>query len=292
MRGVVLAGGTGSRLWPMTVPIVKQLLPVYDKPLINYPISTLMLAGVREILVISTPRDLGRCKDLLGEGSELGLRFAYLAQPEPRGIAQALLLAGEFIGDSDVMLILGDNIFHGSGLRAFLHQTLASPSNTIFAQQVNDPREYGVVTLSETGQVLRIEEKPQKPTSSLAIPGLYRYHPSALDVAAKLKPSARGELEISALNQALAVAGALECQILPRGTAWFDAGTPDALLAASTYVQSIEVREGRKISCLEEIALELGLVGEREIQEASARYGDSAYGQYVSGLVRKKANDN
>ena len=285
MRGVVLAGGTGSRLWPMTVPIVKQLLPVYDKPLINYPISTLMLAGVREILVISTPRDLGRCQELLGDGSELGLRFAYLAQPEPRGIAQALLLAGEFIGDSDVMLILGDNIFHGSGLRAFLHQTLSSPTNMIFAQQVKDPREYGVVTLSATGQVLRIEEKPRKPESSLAIPGLYRYRASALQVAAGLQPSARGELEISALNHALAQAGDLECRVLPRGIAWFDAGSPDALLAASTYVQSIEVREGRKISCLEEIALELGLIGENEILDASARYGDSAYGRYLGGLV-------
>jgi glucose-1-phosphate thymidylyltransferase len=269
----------------MTVPIVKQLLPVYDKPLINYPISTLMLAGVREILVISTPRDLERCQDLLGDGSELGLRFAYLAQPEPRGIAQALLLAGEFIGDSDVMLILGDNIFHGSGLRGILQQAVQNPANTIFAQKVHDPRDYGVVSLSEEGKVLTIEEKPLSPRSSLAIPGLYRYRASALEVAASLRPSPRGELEISTLNQALAETGDLECRVLPRGTAWFDAGTPDTLLAASTYVQAIEKRDGRKIGCLEEMALELGCISAEQLSVIAERLGPCDYGHYLSRIA-------
>ena len=286
MKGIVLAAGTGSRLWPITKAVGKQLLPVYDKPLVFYPISTLMLSGVRDILLITTHLDLPRFKDLLGDGAHLGVSFHYEVQAAPRGILEALVIGREFLSDSNFALTLGDNIFHGSGLRALLASVVSSNSNTIFAHKVSQPREYGVVELGENNAILSIEEKPATPRSDLAVPGLYFYRNDILDLIETIQPSARGELEITSLNQALLDLGKLSCQLLPRGSSWFDAGTPDALLEASTYIQSLQRREGRKVACLEEVALEMGFIMPSQLSAAADRYGRTPYGNYIRDLCR------
>lgn len=286
MKGIVLAGGTGSRLWPITEAVGKQLLPVYDKPLVFYPISTLMLSGVREILLIATQRDLKRFQALLGNGDHLGIDIRYKVQNEPRGIAEALIIGKSFLAHSNFMLALGDNIFHGSGLRALLTSVVSSDSNTIFAHKVSNPCDYGVVELDTENLILSIEEKPIAPRSDLAVPGLYFYQQDTIDLVQDLRPSARGELEITALNQALLRLGRLSCRVLPRGSSWFDAGTADALLEASSYVQSLQRREGRKVACLEEIALELGYIEQSQVIYAADRYGETPYGDYIRSLVR------
>jgi glucose-1-phosphate thymidylyltransferase len=291
MRGIVLAGGTGSRLWPITQAVGKQLLPVYDKPLIFYSISTLMLAGIREVLVVTTQRELDRFQSLLGDGEHLGVSFRYTVQAEPKGIAEALLLGKGYVGNADFALVLGDNIFHGSGLRALLTSVVKSKANTIFAHRVSNPSEYGVAELSSDGSILSLEEKPKSPKSDFAVPGLYFYRNEILELAEQLQPSSRGELEITDLNREIFLLGELDCRVLPRGSSWFDAGTPDALLEASSYVQSLQRREGRKICCLEEIALEMGFMSPTHVLQAADRYGDSPYAAYIRSLVRPREGD-
>ncbi len=261
MKGILLAGGTGTRLLPMTRVISKHLLPVYDKPMVHYPLSTLMLTGIRDILVITMPADLPQYRSLLGDGKPLGLRIQYAAQPEAGGIAQALVIAREFIGTEPVALILGDNLFYGQGLSGMLQQAVQQHAGaTIFGIVVKDPRPYGVAVLDGQGTLVDLEEKPMNPKSNLAVPGLYFYGPEAVDVAAKMTPSARGELEITDLNRHFLKKGKLRFAKLGRGAAWFDAGTPQALLEASNFIATIENRQGLKIACLEEVAYRMGFI--------------------------------
>ena len=285
MRGIVLAGGTGSRLWPITTGVSKQLLPVCDKPLIHYPISTLMLAGIREILIITTPDDQSSFKRLLGDGSELGMSFTYVTQPKPEGLAQAFILGEEFLGDKKSALVLGDNIFHGHGLGTQLRKYEGITGAGIFAYKVNDPEHYGVVEFNSEGRVISLEEKPQQPKSSYAVPGLYFYDERVVEIAKSIKPSARGELEITAVNQAYLDLGELQTHILERGTAWFDTGTIESLHQASNYVKAIQDRQGMMISCLEEIAWRNGWISDSQLENLGVSYKGSPHGKYILDLV-------
>ena len=287
MRGIVLAGGTGSRLWPITKGVSKQLLPVYDKPLIHYPIGTLFLAGVREILIITTPEDLQSFQRLLGDGSQYGVSFKFATQGKPNGLAEAFIIGEKFINGQNVALILGDNIFHGVGLGKHLQSIDPQTGATIFAYRVADPERYGVVEFSSTGSVVSLEEKPKKPKSHFAVPGFYFYDASVVEIAKSVKPSARGELEITAVNESYLRAGKLTTKILERGTTWLDTGTIQTLQAASTYVQIIEERQGSKISCLEEIAWTNGWISSKDLAVLAYDYGANPYGVYLSQLLTK-----
>jgi glucose-1-phosphate thymidylyltransferase len=287
-KGIVLAGGSGTRLYPVTQAVVKQLLPVYDKPLIYYPISTLMLAGIREILIITTPRDIDAVKALLGDGSRFGLTFSYAAQPKPEGLAQAFIIGRDFIGDDLASLVLGDNIFFGSGLQQKLIDAAAVEDGaSVFSYQVNDPQRYGVIELGKDGKAISIEEKPSAPKSNLAVTGLYFYDAQVTEIAANLKPSKRGELEITDLNRIYMEQGKLFSQTLGRGYAWLDAGTPDSLLEAAHFVQTMERRQGTRIACLEEIATRLGYISVEQLETLAAPIAKSDYGAYLMGVMRE-----
>lgn len=285
MKGIVLAGGTGTRLYPITKGVSKQLLPVYDKPMIYYPISVLMLAGIREILIISTPEDMCSFKRLLGDGSDFGVRFEYAEQPSPDGLAQAFIIGEAFIGKEDVCLILGDNIFHGNGLTAMLKRAMFRAEQerkaTIFGYWVADPKRYGVAEFNEKGEVLSIEEKPQYPKTSYAVVGLYFYPNKVVDVARGVRPSARGELEITSVNEQFMLSGELYLEQLGRGFAWLDTGTHDSLSEASTYIEVIEKRTGLKIACLEGIAYCKGWISKEKLQELALPLSKNQYGQYL-----------
>jgi len=287
MKGIVLAGGTGSRLYPSTKTVSKQLLPVYDKPTIYYPISMLMLAGIREILIISTPRDLPMIRDLMGDGSQLGVQFSYLEQAKPEGIAQAFLLGEKFIAGEAVCLILGDNLFYGHDVPKQLERACeAKQGATVFAYHVQDPERYGVVELDAKQQALSIEEKPQTPKSNWAVTGLYVYDNRVVDFAKQLKPSKRGELEITDLNRRYLEMKELRVETLGRGVAWLDTGTHESLLASSQFVQTIEQRQGLKIACLEEIAYLRGFISRQQLQQIAENYPASGYGLYLKNLLK------
>ncbi|MDT7941694.1 MAG: glucose-1-phosphate thymidylyltransferase RfbA [Bacteroidota bacterium] len=287
MKGILLAGGAGTRLHPLTQVITKQLLPVYDKPMIYYPLSTLMLMGIREILLISTPQDIPHFQRLLGDGSSLGIHLSYAIQPRPEGIAQALLIAEDFLAGSPCVLILGDNLFYGSGLQAFLESCRITEGALIFAYPVHDPERYGVVEFDKTtGQVISLEEKPAKPKSHYAVPGLYIYDGQAPSLAKTLKPSARGELEITDLNRLYLQQGKLQVRRMPRGFAWLDTGTPRSLLEASLFVQVIEERQGLKIGCPEEVAFRKGFISLDQLRRLAEPISKTPYGQYLLRLVK------
>ena len=287
MKGIILAGGSGTRLYPMTLAMSKQLIPVYDKPMIYYPLSTLLLGGLREILVISTTRDLPLMRNLLGDGSQWGIELSYAAQPKPEGIAQALIIAENFAGDDPVVLVLGDNIFHGVGFQPLLQRALRDNAGaTVFAYHVQDPERYGVVTFDNVGNVLSIVEKPRDPTSSWAVTGLYIYDNRAAEFARELKPSARGELEISELTNTYLEDGRLNVVQLGRGFAWFDTGTPESLHDAGSYVATLEKRQDLKIACPEEIAYRQGFLSAEQVEDlASGLYGKSSYGTYLKRML-------
>ena len=285
MRGILLAGGTGSRLWPLTRSVSKQLLPVFDKPMVYYPLSTLVMAGVREILIITTPEHQCQFRRLLGDGSQLGLRLEYLAQERPAGIAQAFVLGAGFIGDRSVALILGDNIFHGSGLGTRLARDVGTEGARVFAYQVANPSAYGVVEFDDQGRAVSIEEKPARPRSRYAVPGLYFYDNRAVDIARGLRPSARGELEITDLNRVYLEAGALHVTRLDRGTAWLDTGTFTSMVQASEFVRVIEERQGFKVGCVEEAVWRAGLIDDDRLRELARPLLRSGYGDYLLGLL-------
>jgi glucose-1-phosphate thymidylyltransferase len=290
-KGILLAAGSGTRLFPITYGLSKQLLPVYDKPLIYYPLSTLMLAGIREILVISTPRDLSRFEDLLGDGSRWGLNLEYASQERPDGIAQAFLIGEEFIGGSPVCLILGDNVFYADGLSEKLQRTSASDVGAkIYAYYVNEPERYGVVTFDREGRVVGIEEKPERPTSHYAVTGLYFYDHRVVEIAHRLRPSKRGELEITDVNRDYLERGLLEVEILSRGTAWIDAGTQEELVDAANFVRLVEMRQGLKIACPEEIAYRMGFIGAGELERLAGELAMSQYGRYLSQLLEEESS--
>ncbi|ROT09967.1 glucose-1-phosphate thymidylyltransferase [Muribaculaceae bacterium Isolate-037 (Harlan)] len=289
MKGIVLAGGSGTRLYPITKGVSKQMLPVFDKPMIYYPISTLMLAGIRDILIISTPTDLPGFKRLLGDGSDYGVKFTYAEQPSPDGLAQAFIIGREFIGDDSACLVLGDNIFHGAGFSSVLREAVATAENegkaTVFGYWVDDPERYGVAEFDKDGNCLSIEEKPEHPKSNYAVVGLYFYPNRVVDVAATIKPSARGELEITTVNQAFLKDGELKVQTLPRGFAWLDTGTHDSLAEASIYVEVLEKRQGLKIACLEGIAYRQGWISREKMVELAQPMLKNQYGQYLLKVV-------
>lgn len=286
MKGIILAGGSGTRLHPMTKVISKQLMPVYDKPMIFYPLSTLMLAGIRDILIISTPVDMPVFERLLGDGSQWGIKLSYAVQPEPGGLAQAYIIGADFIGDSPSCLILGDNIFYGHGITETFEKAIANLRGaTVFAYRVADPERYGVVEFDASMKAISIEEKPPQPRSSFAVTGLYFYDGKVVDIAANLKPSARGELEITDVNKAYLEQGHLNVEILGRGYAWFDTGTPESLLEASEFVATLERRQDVKISCPEEIAFYKGFIDRASLVELASAYGKSAYGRYLRETV-------
>jgi glucose-1-phosphate thymidylyltransferase len=288
MKGIILAGGSGTRLYPITRVVSKQLMPVYDKPMIYYPLSVLMLAGIREILVISTPQDLPLFRQLLGDGDEYGLALSYAEQPRPEGLAQAFLIGRAFVGGDPVAMILGDNIFYGHGLGETLQRIRANPhGGTILGYRVSDPERYGVVEFEPTGKVLSIEEKPNLPRSRYAVTGLYFYDNQVLDIAAGLKPSARGELEISDVNRVYLERGQLHLQLLGRGYAWLDTGTPDSLLQAAQFVEAIEKRQGLKVACIEEIAYDMKFIDAAQVRRLATPLMKNAYGQYLLGVIER-----
>ncbi len=285
MKGIILAGGTGTRLWPITKGISKQLMPVFDKPMIYYPLSTLMMAGIREILIITTPEYRAQFEQLLGDGGELGVELSYAVQPSPDGLAQAFLIGEDFIGEDSVALVLGDNIFHGAGLGTALRQYREIDGGLIFAYQVANPSDYGVVEFDSTGRAIAIEEKPANPRSSYAVPGLYFYDAGVVAVAHGITPSARGELEISSINEHYLRQGRLQVQVLDRGTAWLDTGTVESMMQASEYVRVIEDRQGFKIGCIEEIAWRAGWIDDAQLAALAAPLAKSGYGTYLQRLL-------
>jgi glucose-1-phosphate thymidylyltransferase len=285
MKGIILAGGSGTRLWPITRGISKQLMPIYDKPMIYYPLSTLMMAGIREVLVITTAEYNQQFKNLLGDGSELGMVIDYAIQDEPRGLADAFLVGEHFIGDDSVALVLGDNIFHGTGLGSSLRNHTAIEGGLIFAAHVANPKQYGVVEFDDQMRAVSIEEKPENPKSNFAVPGLYFYDNSVVEVAKSITPSARGELEITAVNDHYLQAGSLRVQVLDRGIAWLDTGTFESMMQAGEYVRVIEERQGLKIGCIEEIAWRAGWIDDRQLRELATPLTKSGYGHYLEGLL-------
>ena len=289
MKGIVLAGGSGTRLYPITKGISKQLIPIYDKPMIYYPISALMLAGIREILIISTPYDLPGFKRLLGDGSDYGVSFSYAEQTSPDGLAQAFIIGEEFIGDDNVCLVLGDNIFYGAGFTGLLRQSVENANNniaTVFGYYVNDPERYGVAEFDKDGNCLSIEEKPAQPKSNYAVVGLYFYPNSVVEIAKNIKPSARGELEITTVNQEYLKQHNLKVQTLQRGFAWLDTGTHDSLSEASNFIEVIEKRQGLKVACLEEIAMENGWIDKEKVRELAQPMQKNGYGQYLLNIAK------
>lgn len=291
MKGIVLAGGSGTRLYPITKGVSKQLLPIYDKPMVYYPISTLMLAGIRDILIISTPQDLPGFKRLLGDGSDFGVRLEYAEQPSPDGLAQAFIIGKDFIGDDSACLVLGDNIFHGAGFSSIIKEAVATADKngeaTMFGYWVDDPERYGVAEFDKEGNCLSIEEKPASPKSNYAVVGLYFYPNQVVDIAANIKPSARGELEITTVNQEFLNAGKLKVKTLPRGFAWLDTGTHDSLAEASIYVEVLEKRQGLKIGCLEGIAYRQGWISAERLREVAAPMAKNEYGRYLLKVVEE-----
>ncbi len=285
MRGIILAGGSGTRLWPITKGISKQLMPIYDKPMVYYPLSTLMMAGINEILIITTPEYNDQFRALFGDGSQLGITIEYAVQPSPDGLAQAFIIGEEFIGDESVALVLGDNIFHGTGLGSSLRQHNDIDGALIFAYQVSDPTAYGVVEFDDNFTALSIEEKPVKPKSAYAVPGLYFYDNSVVEIAKTIEPSARGELEISTVNERYLQQGKLRVQVLDRGTAWLDTGTFESMMQASEYVRVIEDRQGFKIGCVEEIAWRAGWIDDARLGELAKPLIKSGYGRYLAKLI-------
>ena len=286
MKGIILAGGLGTRLYPITLAISKQLMPIYDKPMIYYPLSILMKAGIREILIISTPHDLPHFQKLLGDGSQIGCDFQYMPQYEPNGLAQAFVLGEQFIGNDKVSLILGDNIFYGSSMDEHLEAGIDPVGGSIFAYPVANPKRYGVVEFNDQHQAVSIEEKPEHPKSKYAVPGLYFYDNSVVDVAKNLKPSARGEYEITDVNQYYLEAGKLNVLVLGRGVAWLDTGTHQSMMQASNFIETIEERQGFKIGCIEEIAFEKGFINASELEREANKYIKSGYGEYLLNLLK------
>lgn len=294
MKGIILAGGSGTRLYPITKAISKQLLPIYDKPMIYYPLSTLMLAGIRDILIISTPQDLPMFERLLGSGEDLGLKFSYVVQPRPEGLAQAFILGKDFIGDDSACLVLGDNIFYGHGLPALLKDARKNVEEkniaTVFGYQVTDPERYGVIAFDKEGRATSIEEKPAHPKSNYAVVGLYFYPNDVVKIASEIKPSARGELEITTVNQCYLEQNRIGVELMGRGFAWLDTGTHESLNEAGSFIQTIETRQGLKISCVEEIAFKLGYISAEKLKQLATPLAKNGYGQYLLKLAEEENN--
>ncbi|MBA7523059.1 Glucose-1-phosphate thymidylyltransferase [subsurface metagenome] len=291
MKGIILAGGSGSRLNPLTKVISKQLIPVYDKPMIYYPLSTLMLAGIRDILIISTPQDLPKFRELFGDGKEMGLKFSYKEQPKPEGIAQAFVIGEEFIGEDSVCLILGDNIFYGHSFSTTLQKMVNLKNGAyIFGYWVSDPQRYGIMEFNEVNKVISIEEKPKIPKSNYAVPGLYFYDNEVVDIAKNLKPSSRGELEITDVNLAYLKKGNLKVELLGRGYAWLDTGTPDSLLDASNYIATMERRQGLKIGCIEEVAFRMGYIDSKQFEKIIDQSPENEYKKYLKIILKERKN--